>query len=196
MLRESYAGVFDEIVVDEPGYGKVRKNVSYGTTFVKIILGQSGWVIGKVMTEDKKPVSGVDILLNLISFTKTSNNNLKKGDYLRSFTTISDAKGNYKFPNINAPAKYGFEVNGLNSGFSLPDYYDGKGFTVEIEPNKTSVYDLIVQKVAVLAFKAIDDYGNPFLKYELNHSMKFGNYTTLSDYNINLSDDDWYYIKT
>ena len=141
VLRERFAGVFDGIVVDEPGFGKVRKYVHYGTTFVKIILRQSGEVIGKVMTKDKKPVPGIKISLRFMNFTGTSIGM----DDSTSYTTVSDSKGNYKFPSVIAPAKYGFE-NRYESGFTLPKYYDDNGFTIEVEPDKTAVCNLIVQE--------------------------------------------------
>ena len=191
VLRERYVGVFDNIVIDEPGFGKVSEYVRYGTTFVKIILRQSGEVIGKVMTEDKKPVPGIKIFLNFMNFTGTSIGM----DDSTSYTTVSDSKGNYKFPSVIAPAKYGFE-NSYDSGFTLPCYIDDDGFTVEVEPDKTAVCNLIVQKNTVLAFKAKDDNGNPFLKYELKCNVNSEHLGSTLEHNINLLDDDWCYVNS
>ncbi|RLD09318.1 MAG: hypothetical protein DRI44_08760 [Chlamydiae bacterium] len=197
LALHEWHGSLDDIIIDDPGFGKVVKRISYGTTFVKIILRQSGKVIGKVMTRDKKPVPGINISLNFINFTGNSNSKLKCENDSTSYMTVSDANGNYKFSNVIAQAKYGFEIDDMGSGFSLPDGYYGEKITINVEPNKTKVCNLIVSKNTVIAIKVKDYCGYPVLKYELKCGMEYkDNVHTTLGCGIDLSADGWYYVKT
>ena len=196
LALQELRGFLGEIMVDDHDYGKVIKRISYGTTFVKIILRQSGEAIGKVMTESKKPVPGITISLRFMNFTGTSNNNLKNGNDSTSYTTVSDSKGNYKFSSVIAPAKYRFEIDDL--GFTLPNCFGKNAIIIEVKPDNTTVRDLIVQKNTIVAIKAKDYHGYPVLEYELTCRMRYNDdegHSTIECI-IDLSDDDWYYVRT
>jgi len=152
--------------------------------------------MGKVMTEDKRPVPGINISLRFMNFTETSNDNLKNGNNSTSYNTVSDSKGNYKFSSVIAPAKYRFEIDDL--GFTLPNYFGENAAIIEVKPDKTSTCDLIVHNKTFVAIKAKDYHGYPVLKYEFTCRMRYNDdegHSTI-DCIIELSDDDWYYVRT
>jgi len=197
-LKEWHEGFYGEITVNEPGFGKVIKQIHGKNGFVKIFLKQSGSVIGRVMTKEGTSLSDIKITLSSIR----DNENNVKGISVKSdkspvfYKTTSDSDGNYKFENINAPAKYRFRVYGYNNDFSLPTSHIDDEFTVEVKPKQTATCDLILQKNAVLALKAEDDKGNPILTYELIPKIGIKNGMSFWEYKrtVDVLENDWFFI--
>ena len=195
-LKESHNGFFGEIVVDEPGFGKVIKQMRKENKYIKIILSQCGNVIGKVMTKSGKAIAHETVRMEIIEKGepgKTKRVYYSSDEHV-SYQTRTDEKGNYEFLNVAAPAKYGFDIYGkFNSGYSLPSYHSGKGFTVEVEPDKTVEYNLIVQKPGTIAFKGQDAKGNPVLKYDFTYQLRPGSYDAQTRH-VNVSKGEWNYF--
>ena len=197
-LKENHPGFFGEIVVDEPGYGKIIKQMRKENKYVKIFLSQGGNVKGTVMTKSGTTIPGETVRMEIIE--KGEPGKTKKVYYSSdnhvSYQAITDSDGNFEFQNVVAPAKYGFDIYGIhNSGYSLPSYRaaNGPGFTVEVEPDKTSKCDLIVQKPGTVALKGQDENGNPILKYEFNYRLRYGTYSS-EHQQVNVLENEWHYL--
>jgi hypothetical protein len=194
-LKEDYSGGFGDIVVDEPGFAKVRKQMNKRNKYIKIILSQCGNVKGKVITKSGKPITHETVRMRIIE--KGNPGTTKKinisSDERVSYRTKTDENGNYEFLNVVAPAKYGFEIDGHISGYKLPSYYTDKGFTVEVEVGKTAECDLIGIQNATIAVKGQDLNGKSVLKYDLSYKIQNGSYH-VNPRHVDVSADEWFYF--
>jgi len=196
-LKENHPGFFGEIVVDEPGFGKVIKQMRKENKYVKIFLSQGGNVKGTVMTKSGTTIPRETVRMEIIE--KGESGKAKKVYYSSdnhvSYQTQTDENGNFEFQNVVAPAKYGFEIYGHKSGYFLPSYRanNGPGFTVEVEPDKTAECDLIVQKPGTVALKGQDENGNPILKYEFNYRLRYGT-SPGNAQQVNVLENEWHYL--
>lgn len=189
------------IKVDEPGYGKIDRDVYNHEKFVLIVLEEAGNIVGKITTEDGTPVPRAR--LSISKFRESGHKNKRKvsgisRNYFNSYGCNADSEGNYEFLNVIAPAKYGFHFFGGDSGYSLPSSYSEDGFTAEVEPGETTECNLIVQRTPTLALKAQDDKGNPITKYSFTPKVKIKGGGGYSHYEINVSvsKDEWYYANS
>jgi len=189
------------IKVEEPGYGKIDRDVQNSEKFVILVLQQAGNIIGKITTEDGTPVPRAHISISKIH--ETGYKRARKvsgltGNDFNSYGTSTDTEGNFEFLNVIAPAKYGFHFHSNNNGYALPSSRSDKGIVAEVEPGKTVECDLIVQSTATLALKAKDNKGNPILKYGFTPKVKIKGGSGYSHFeiNVNVSKDEWYYAKS
>ena len=195
-VRKTFINRYGSLTVDEPEYGKINIMVSTGEKFIKIILKAAGAIKGKVLTQDGKHLVGAGIMISKKPLKKRDRNKKFEQAYYR---TSTDKDGNYEFKNVIAPAKYGFEyVNDQSGSYSIPDYLSERGYTVEVEPNKTSECDLIVDEKAVLALKAVDNEGNPVTKFSFSHSITTDKKHTRSTSfrnQVDVFEDEWFYFN-
>lgn len=186
---------FGEIIVEEPGFAKVIRQISVADNFIKIILRQAGNITGEVMNKDGKLLSGITISIDSIQNKKNIKQVFNSNETVY-YKSVSDSDGHFEFLNVVAPAKYGFRIDDFNSGWSIPSYNSGKGFTVEVEPDETAERDLIAEKTAVIAVKAKEANGTPVLKYKYTCNLKLSDFITVLNHHVDVSEDEWYHVKT
>ncbi|RLD11190.1 MAG: hypothetical protein DRI44_04245, partial [Chlamydiae bacterium] len=194
-VRKTFRDYYGTLFVEEPGYGRISKGINSGTGFIKIVLRQAGTIKGKVLTQDGIPLTGGTLLIYKIASEKRDKN---KPFEQVNYKTLIDETGNYEFIDVIAPAKYGFELIDNSGSYYLPVYYSEQGYTVEVEPNQTTEYNLIVRENAVLALNAVDNEGNPVTKFSFTHSITTDDkYTRSTSFNaqVDILDDEWFFMN-
>ncbi len=200
-LKEIHDDYFGEITVNEPGFGKVIKQIRSKDKYIKIVLRQAGNIIGKVMTENGLPLAEAYVSINgtgnnqgyVKSILATSEN-----EYFY-YRTRTDSDGNYSFENIIAPAKYNFDCYVRSNDFVINNANSDDRYSVELEPERTLELDIIMKKVSnsILAIKGIDNQDKPVLKYNFKHKISVKDdhgFRAYSKINVDVSEDEWFYF--
>jgi len=192
--------------INEPGHAKVRYVLNnYAGETVKILLRETGILVGTIITESGRSVSRVRLVLRPESpKDKSSKTSFSDHDSQWRNTAASEeskypsnANGEYVISNVVAPQIYRIELRGFwNGNFRICN----KNRKVKIEPGETTVYNIKLRKTdrPNVKVKVKDKDGNSLLNYSLEIESKNKNGATSSGLrNVNLSQsNDWYRVRS
>ncbi|MCK5851716.1 carboxypeptidase regulatory-like domain-containing protein [bacterium] len=197
--------IFGKITIDEPGFGKIIKQIFNNGPFtmITIPLWPAGHITGKIFSEGGTPLSDIIVeadnddylpVVKVVSRVDSLDNRL------RYESNPSDINGVYVISNVAAPMKYGMQVC-KQTFFKEQRYSTSSGdYSVKVEPGKTAVCDLVARSLAtkkaraVIAVKARDKNNNPVLNYAINYQLRAKSIGINGYKNVNFPEDEWYYL--
>jgi len=184
-----------ELVINEPGFAKVEYRVQRDIDkSIMLLLRKTGILTGRIATKSGKPISGVRVMISPEYNPSESSTTRKiRWDENAAYRTqggnLSDSDGMYVISNVAAPQVYSVDTYRREDYF-LPGIYDKK---VKIEPEQTTVHNIIMFQRPVVMVQLKDKNGKPVLKYSLLVKTKDNSGNGGRTHSVKLyNNDDWY----